>query len=432
MPEIVDLSNVLQTAKEYTRIVNARLTNAIVATYYEDMAELAKMDGDLETHRLCLNKAISIRDCHKHMFFDHYETFKVKDYKRTIFCHDRFCPLCQKLKANTREKKFYEILADLEPQYDFYHGVLTFPNVPVQTLKRAREGLRSGLSEAISRMFEAFKKLTRYFTGNAAVADMNFRAYGYAGAIRTLEITFTSEHTFHCHFHFIAAMKKGLYLPGKTINKYSYNKYTGKITPFSDFEILLQKLWRLLMDGKKVTKANIDAMRLGYSCMFKKILPDESHDVFKYIVKPDDNATMTFEMFRDLSTALKGKRSIQTYGCFHGYKLEDEAIDESDDPLYDHIVEAFRKYDMPYECMEAPEKVKENIEAKKFLYISRKSVRSFIRHMGYDDEDDFSFRLAVPEKAMQYLQTVMPGILDRPVSLACFDGGRPIVPRKSD
>lgn len=418
MPEILNLFDVLQTEEEYAKIVRARVINLTISSFYEDMATIVKMDGEPGAANTLSNKAINVRDCHKHMFFDHYLSFGVKDYKRTFFCHNRYCPLCQKLLANTREKKFQEVLSALEGQYDFYHMVLTFPDVRGQTLKSARAGLKSELYDAIHKMPEGFKQLTRYLSGNAPVAG--FPDIGYAGAVRTLEITYTVEEhgknkfpvpKYHCHYHALVAVKKGMIFPGKNINAFSFDKYTGCVTPFSDFEILLQKTWRLIMTGQKVTAKNIQSLKFGYSCQFKKVLPDESHDVFKYIVKPDDNALLTFEIFYDLENALRGVRGIETYGCFRGYKLESDEIDDTDDPLYDNIIKAFRRYDFPVECCEMPEAVQENIASKKFLYISRKSVRSFLLHMERLD-DDYSFSVPVPDKAVEYLQCVMSEILD--------------------
>jgi hypothetical protein len=212
----------------------------------------------------------------------------------------------------------------------------------------------------------------------------------------------------------------------------SYDKYTGRVTPFSDFEILLQKLWFLIMNGQRVTAKAIDALDLGYSCWFKKILPHESHEVFKYIVKPDHETVMTPEIFRDLSDGLENVRGMQTYGVFHKYKLESEEIDDSFNPLYDVIVSALNRIEAPVDCGESPTTVRDNIVAKNCLYISRRSIRSFIRKMGVDD-DDLAVPIAVPEKAAEFFQTVIPDVLDRPASSFLYlDGGRPIKLKRNE
>lgn len=433
MAEQIDLTEVVQTAKEYERIIRGQLTNEVIARYYDDMADFAEMERDFDTANRFHNKSDSLRSCHRIMHFNHYAQVGVKDYQRTIYCHDRFCPICSKLRASTRVKKFLRILTALEPDYDFFHMVLTCPNVPGLTLRRARKGLASELKPTIkNRMAPGFRQLVGYLIGRVSVAGLDFTQLGYAGAVRSIEVTFTKEQMYHMHYHAIVAMRKGLTLEGKTINKFSYDKYTGKVTPFSDFEILLQKLWYLIMNGRRVTAKAIDSVKDGYSCWFKKILPQESHEVFKYIVKPDHETVMTPEIFRDLSDGLKSVRGVQTYGVFHDYKLESEEIDDSFDPLYDSIVSALNRIESPIDCGESPSTVRDNIVAKKCLYISRRSIRSFIRKMGVDD-DDLAVPIAVPEKAAEFFQTVIPDVLDRPVSSFLYlDGGRPIKPKKSE
>ena len=433
MAEQIDLTEVVQTAKEYERIIRGQMTNEVIARYYDDMADIAEMERDFDTANRFHNKSDSLRSCHRIMHFNHYAQVGVKDYQRTIYCHDRFCPICSKLRASTRVKKFLRILTALEPDYDFFHMVLTCPNVPGLTLRRARKGLASELKPTIKkRMAPGFKQLTRYFTGNAPVAGLDFTQLGYAGAVRSIEVTFTKEQMYHMHYHAIVAMRKGLTLEGKTVNAFSYDKYTGRVTPFSDFEILLQKLWFLIMNGQRVTAKAIDALDLGYSCWFKKILPHESHEVFKYIVKPDHETVMTPEIFRDLSDGLENVRGMQTYGVFHKYKLESEEIDDSFNPLYDVIVSALNRIEAPVDCGESPTTVRDNIVAKNCLYISRRSIRSFIRKMGVDD-DDLAVPIAVPEKAAEFFQTVIPDVLDRPASSFLYlDGGRPIKLKRNE
>lgn len=422
MVEIKDLSEIVQSVKEYERILDGQLTNNVLAYYYDVLGDLADTEED---RRLFKNKAENLRTCHKVMFFKHYSQLGVKDYQKTIYCHDRYCPLCQKLKANTREMEYRQMLTDLDDQYDFYHMVLTLKNVRGKLPPWSEVDRKLGeLKPALGEMGDSYKHLIRIFSRNVKIAGLDFLKYGYAGAVRSLEITYENKQIYHPHFHSIVALRKGLRFPGKNVNKFSYDKYTGRVTPFSDFEILLQKLWYLILNDKKVTLDAINALPLGYSCWFKKVLPGESHDVFKYIVKPDEKkSVMSFEVFQDLVTALKGFHSVQCYGIFRKYKLVADNIDESFDSVYDHIIEALNRIEYPVDCIESPKEVKDNILAKKCLYVSRKSVRSFINRTRGDDDEDFSVNIAAPEKLAEFMQTVMPGVLDRSIeSLACFDG----------
>lgn len=428
MTDILDLSQVAQSEKEYDRIIRGQLTNEVIARYYEDMADFSTLDYDYETYQLLSNKAANLRSCHRIMNFKHYAGMGVKDYQSTIYCHDKFCPNCAKLSANTREQKFQKILAGLENDYDFYHMVLTLKNVrgAVPCWKRADIALPE-LAPYLKTMSSSFKSLTRYFTGNAKIAGLDFSQYGYGGAVRTLEVTFKQIQEYHPHYHALVAMRKGLEFEGKNKNDFSFNKFNNKITLFSHFEILLQKIWYLVLNGERVNMENINNLRQGYSCQFKKVLPKESHDVFKYIVKPDKGAMMTPEVFQDLFVSLKGMRSIQTYGCFHGLKLEDDEIDDSNDAAYDNIIQRLNEIESPTECSESPTSVRDNIAAKKFIYISRRSIRSFIRKMDIEGDE---FVLAAPSKVAEMLQSVMPDILNKPTSsLLYLDGGRCVKPR---
>lgn len=428
MAEILDLTEVAQSVKEYEKIIRGQMSNEIMARYYEDMATFSY--DDKQAHKF-INKAANLRSCHKIMFFHHYEQHGIKDYQRTLYCHDKFCPLCQKLKANTREQKFQQILSLFEDKYDFYHMVLTLKNsrgstAPFQSVDYSLPTLFS----VVKAMPKCFQKLIKYLSGNTKIAGLDFSEYGYAGAVRTLEVTFKEHQEYHAHYHGLFAMSKDLVLKGHTKNAFSKDKFTGKETTFTDFEILLQKIWYLVMNEQKVTVNSIEKLKLGYSCYFKKVLPKESHDVFKYIIKPDKNATFTGAVFQDLYLSLKGMRAFQTFGCFHGLQLEDEVIDDSNAAVYDKLINSLNHSERPVDCSESPTAVRDNIAAKKFVYISRRSVRAFIQKMGYDD--DFVIA-ADPIKMQELVQMVMPDVLTKKAgSFLYLDGGRNILPKKKN
>lgn len=308
--------------------------NYQIAEFYENLF----IETDFETF---LNKSKSVDSCCKWWDTYFYKMQNVKDIKRVNLCRDKFCFNCQSMLASKRQSKFGPILDSFRKDYDVYHMVVTVRNCD-----------REELLPLLNRMYKKFPFFMRYFKGAAKVKGMDFRQYGYAGAVRGLEITQNQEtKQYHPHFHCMVLFKKGLQLEKRIINSYSYDKGV-LVRKFSDLEVLLQKLWFLLMHDVKVTKKALEDLKEGYS-----VKCDDSkgnyHECFKYACKgafDSDKGAFIYKEheFRALQHALNGRRMIQGYGLLYNFDDQDGEILEADvQAFYDKYIEDLQQIEKP-------------------------------------------------------------------------------------
>ena len=420
MANVLDFESVLQTEKELDKIIAGQRSNDFLAGFCDELAEWAKTDGDYKLAAKYKNRALDFRYCHNTMIYDHYKQQAVMDFQRTFRCHDRFCPLCAKDRANTREFKMNKVIEHMREKYDLFHLTFTLRHCVGSIVPKFNPKHRDlkGLKPNLKQMSKCFQKLNRYLTGNAKIRDVDFSQYGYAGAIRALEIVPKEHSLYHPHYHCIIALKKGIELPGENYNKFSWDEYTKTVTPFSDFEILMQKIWYLIMNNTKVTKDVINELKQGYSCRIRQLGKNDYHQTFKYVIKPVKDVGFNINSFQDLDDALFGMRSVQCYGCFHGLKLSDEDIDDETDTVYDNLIDVFKAYELPVLWSGSPKEVREQIIKKKIFFISRKRVRAFVRKHGL--EDDIQFVINEPERIKKVAQMMMS--YSSPGHLTYFDG----------
>lgn len=339
--------------------------NDLIADYYYHRY---KEDED-ETF---LYKFKNVRDCGKYWHFDHYEKQKVYDLHHVYHCKDKFCHYCQKLLQATRLHKYQPLIEDLLKQgKHLYHVVFTVKNTRILN------------KIVISALFENFKRFVRYCTGDAK-NRLGLKEYAFLGALRSLEITYTEE-DYHPHVHCILAFDNPVPDKAYIVNKFSYKKENGKRVlkrKFTDFEVLLQKLWYLLYNGIEATPKNVNALKLGYSCTVDKITENNYYEVFKYTVKfekqDDETPVMTYEQFRTLYDALYKLHIFQGYGIF--YRTDVDEIDESMSAKYDFIISQLKIIESSVMCSFKIEDL-----AFKFLmspeskFISRKTIYKFLR-----------------------------------------------------
>ncbi|MCL2369785.1 MAG: protein rep [Firmicutes bacterium] len=403
MDEKIYISELLQTKREYELILKGQLNNEQLAQHCEELAEGARVFGEWDIYNRYINRATSSRLCHKTIIFDKHPTFRIAIYKNTMHCRDRFCFLCNKLISNSREKKFVQkVLPLIRDDYEFYHMVLTSPNSVGDLPASAHNpnDTRPYLYTVVRQMSKAFGYLNNYLKGKIKIAGLDFDYLGYAGAVRSFELTYKPNQEYHQHYHVIVAFKKDLILQDKHLNKYSYSRQTDKVTFYSDFEVLLQKIWYLLINGQKVTKIAIDSLELGYSCQCKHIDDNNFHQVFKYPFKPEEVPYIDFATFSDLDKGLRSIRTIQTYGCFHGLKIEDDSIDDNELDTVDRLKIILTDIDTPYEAKETPMQVKENIELAKWFYLSFKEIHHLEKKTGHKLDD------ATLEKLVETLSAI--------------------------
>lgn len=312
------------------------------------------------------NKIYNIDNCNALWLLDVYNEQKYKDFKKTNLCRDKFCNNCKKVKQSARLSKFMPLIDDLSKDKYLYHVVFTVPNC-------------SGayLHETIKKIFKNFYTLNRYLKLEKKIRGLDFEPYSYIGALRSLEVTFKKD-DYHPHLHCILSFDKPLPSKKYIKNTYSVSKKNGK-RKFTDFEILIQKIWYLLNNDIRVNQKSIDNLEVGYSCTIDPIDESSVHEVFKYMTKSTDEESniLTYENFKDLYFSLHGIRQIQGYGCFYNVKDDDSIIDQVDD-IYDYFINRLRIKESPVESVEKPQDL---LNDNEFKLISRKRIFHYLNSL---------------------------------------------------
>lgn len=313
------------------------------------------------------NNAQNIEVCNKFWELDKYQEQKVKDYQRTNLCKNKFCSNCKKVKQASRMSKY---IPELEQYKDnLYHLVLTLPNCNGDSLE-----------DTIKHMSKCFRQLIRYIRGTDKIKGLDFESWGYKGAVRSLEVTYFTD-SYHPHYHIALVLNSDILSKKDIINTYSYNFRTS--IPelrrlFSKEEILIQKIWYLLINNTKVTKDNIDNLDIGYSCMIDKFQEGDYAELFKYLTKEvnENGEVLTYDNFKVLYKSLYRLKQIQGYGCL--YNITDDGDLESMEREYEELIEGLRKNENPEKVIETPQDLAKDTE---YLLISRKSYYKYLRQL---------------------------------------------------
>ncbi len=359
--------------------------------YQKDM--FGDLRGELMPSPLLMNKSKNILDCCRYWTIDYYRFQGLKDLKQTNACHDRFCDNCQNTIAIQRARKYEPLLDGLAKNFDIYHLILTVPNVS-----------RENLQKCIDNVFKQYAYLNRIFKGDAKISGYDFTYLGYLGSVRALEITRNEkENTFHPHLHCVLVLKKDLKLDKKRthINSYSFSREHLKRSHkkrksgepddyFSDFDILLQKIWRLRIDGVRLTAQNIEMLPLGYSVKCRNAAGNYK-EVFKYATKGlfkkgkgeeklDEWEAVALKHerqldFNNLYDSLKGRRIVQGYGALNHFDFDGKVNQDSDGDIeYWNVVKKLHELENPEQVFEYFDNITKEAESKNIIYFSRKSV----------------------------------------------------------
>ena len=376
--------------KEHINNAARRLRkNTVLSFFYEKLAEDIYFDDvaymTVKDYDYWYRRYDSVKDrgervalCTRFCKGDYYRLQGVKDLQRTNLCRDRFCDNCQNTISQQRYEKYLPVLEKLTADFDVYHIVFTVPNVYVKDLART-----------IDRMYKAYAYLVRYFDGRKSIRHIDFKQYGYKGSVRALEITKNRERNdFHPHLHCLFLLRKGQRLDENRIhiNPYSFKNPDVKrghhknfVRYFGDFEILLQKVWRLLIDGVEVNYSNVEELTLGYSVICDQA-KDRFKEIFKYATKgvlcvdQEKDPTGVYEDFCALFFILYQRKLIQGYGSLRHLKFEED-VDLSPDEMYMQVVQDLQSVETPDEYHEDFKDMHEEVtERKNITYISRKSV----------------------------------------------------------
>ena len=357
----LELSEDICVTEEYLDVISHNhLFNDIYCDYYRQLFS--------ETNRQAIRSASErIILCHEFWNGDMFRFQRVYDVKRVQLCHDKFCVICQHLKQAKRMMIFTPLVDALREKYDLYHLVLTVPNVKGKYL--------TGI---LDRMSVSFKKIIRYFSGDAKIKGVDFAQYGYAGAVRCFEIVSNPFDDYHPHLHCLLILKKDLGLHKYIIHpSYSYNHGIFSGRKFSDFEILIQKIWWLLVNGNKVQLDKIDVVPEGYSCTLDLTEDKEWHEVFKYVTKltKDGAPCLEYEQFKTLFFALYRRRIFQGYGCLYNLPDMDNPDVELAAAEYEKKLAQLRLVEDPDEGVSFTlNKLSENIRLQNITAISKKLI----------------------------------------------------------
>lgn len=311
--------------------------------------------------------ADQLEKCSLFIETDVYIKSKVRDIKRVNRCKNPFCANCRKVKQAAQIAKYTPLLKKYS-EY-LYHLVVTNPNVQDKDL---------GMT--IEKMIAKFLMLTHYLRGYKKIKGVDFEKLGYIGVIRSLEVPYRDNpkdpKCYHPHFHCAIAFDRALNLEKTNVNAFSHDHLHKKeLRKFSDLEILIQKIWYLLMNDQKVTKKAIDALDLGYSCMINEFDEGKYAELFKYVTKTTSQTEheMKQEHLETLYFALYRKKSIQGYGVFNNVNgdVEDELMLEVQS-LYDKVIEYLQKQETPELSIT---RLDELIKDVSFRLISKKTIK---------------------------------------------------------
>lgn len=341
-------------------IIQNREYNTTVIGYYERFSYEYLIRKDI-LH----NRSQAIEDCNKFWLLDKYEDQEIKDVKRQNLCKDKFCSNCKKVKQSARMARY---IPELE-QYDnkLYHLTLTLPNPNGKELK-----------DTVKLMAKSFRTLIRLIRGTIKSKDVDFSNWNYQGAVRSLEITFKND-DYHPHYHVGFVLNENLMSNKTNINSFSYDNKNGireLKRLFSDEEILIQKVWYLLINGEKITRSNIDELEEGYTCVMDKFSEGDFAELFKYMTKEKDQngSLLSYDNFKVLYEALYRVKQIQGYGCL--FRIKDDIDLEEYEIKWNNYIEEIRKKENPVEVLETPQDL---CLDSRYTLISRKSYYKYLR-----------------------------------------------------
>lgn len=337
--------------------------NKQIINYYKKFSKQPGVAFSSDTLERIIDR---IDFCNKFWQLDKYEVQKVKDFKKTNLCHDKFCANCKKVRQASRMAKYIPVLEQYKDR--FYHLTLTLPNC-------------SGvdLLQTYKKMAVAFKKLIIFLDGRKNVSGIDFSSFGYEGAVRSFEVTFKGD-SYHPHFHVGMVLNTQLH-EKDTFNKYSYDYHSTfpeLKRAFSQEEVLIQKVWYLLLNNIKVTKKNINELDEGYSCTLDKFPAGDYAELFKYMTKEKDEHgnILTYENFISLYYGTYRVKQIQGYGCL--YHITDDGDIESMEEQYEEYIQEIRKKESPMMVYEKPQDLLLDSE---YRLISRKTYFKYLRQV---------------------------------------------------
>lgn len=240
--------------------------------------------------------ARSMYDCASWMMFHHYTETKTTKLHKADSCKKHLlCPVCAIRRGAKTLRNYHERAMFLAGQYDFYPMALTVKNGP-------------DLWERFTHLKNSFKRLrTRGRDGYGIWSTV-------AGAVWSTEFTHSGE-GWHPHLHLLIAVPKG------------------------SVPIRYGQGSQLALDWQTITGDSF-ITHVGKNLADSGDLAAGLCEVLKYALKFSD---LTLAQNLHAYETLKGKRLIQSSGCFYGLELPDD--DELNDvPEDGPFIELFFSY----------------------------------------------------------------------------------------
>ena len=396
MEEKVVSSDNIITRDDFLAISRRVHYNEYFAEFYGRFAEENEMpyvapDGEIKygKDKKFLDRAKAMRECGKLMQFDYYRKMGYKNLIRMNRCRDRFCLNCMALEADQRFAQYGKVLDSFSATYDLYHIVFTVPNVSEWRL-----------ADTVTLIIDRFAYLIRYFNGTKRIHNVDFEKYGYAGAVRSLEITVSKKNgSYHPHLHCMFILKKGLQLPGVYWNGFSEdNRGRRETRLFSELEMLLQRIWCLLILRIDVTKHNIEHIAElcdypdGFSVL-ANFSNGDYHEVFKYVIKGtfEEETLFKYEAVRTLYKALFGRRSYETFGILRRYDFNEVDADlglGTPDEAFDLWLAKLKSEELPKRIEEKLDEILSVLKDENGNGVKYVSKATFSRHFHALSEED--------------------------------------------
>ncbi len=353
---MIDLDKFIVDKEYISRVHNNNVYNKTIIEYYKRYRD--------EGNKVSISKIKNICDCNQIWVMQEYTYNEIRDFIYTKLCHDKFCNNCKKVKQASLLSRY---VPELEQYKDnLYHLTLTLPNVSGRLLKNK-----------VKHMSKCFRKLVGYISGYKKLSFVDFSKYGYQGCLRSLEVTFKDD-SYHPHYH-CAFIFNNLNLEKKYKNVYSID-FRGfrEDRLFSEFEIIIQKIWYLLINNQEVNKLNFTKLDKGYSCICDKFYDNDYLELFKYMTKDmsEDNTLMTYDNFKVLYEALFNIKQLQGYGCL--YRINEENLEEEVNKIYCEIHDFLTVNEEPKTIAETPFYLLNHDE---FKLISRKKIFQYLKDL---------------------------------------------------
>jgi hypothetical protein len=236
-------------------------------------------------------------DCASLLGFRHYTESKQTILSSGHFCKRHLlCPVCAIRRGVRTLRSYHERALYLADKFDFYLVTLTVKNGP-------------DLFERYNHLKHAFKRLrTRGRDGYGVWSRVS-------GAVWSTEFTYTDENGWHPHLHVLVAVPKG-----EAPIRYGQGSQLAADWLAVTGDSFIVHSARVAGSGDELAGGLCEVLK--YALKFSDLPLDKNWEAF---------------------LILKGKRLVQSSGCFYGLELPEDA-DLVDDPLDGPYIDLWFRY----------------------------------------------------------------------------------------